>query len=59
MSEVELIDYYSKKYNIDKKTLSKKYFKRLKELRKTDPCLKLSESINDSGEIEILWELTH
>ena len=59
MSEIELIDYYSKKYNIDKKTFSKKYFKRLKELRKTDPCLKLSESINDNGEIEILWELAH
>ena len=58
MSEVELIDYYSKKYNIDKKTFSKKYFKRLKELRKTDPSLKLSESINESGEIEILWELS-
>ena len=59
MNEVELIDYYSKKYNIDKKTFSIKYFKRLKELRKTEPSLKLSESINESGEIEILWELAH
>ena len=56
-SEIELINYYSKKYNIDKDTFSKKYFKKLKELRKKDPSLKISESINDDGEMVILWEL--
>ena len=59
MKENEIVDYYSKKYNIDKNTFLKKYLKELYELRKKDHTLKLSQNINSKGEKETIWELCY
>ena len=57
MSENEIIDKYSQKYNIDKNIFIKKYLKALRELRKKDHLLKLSQNINSKGVTETIWEL--
>ena len=59
MSENNIIDIYSKKYNIDKNVFIKKYLKALYELRRKDHSLKLSQNFNDKGEKEYIWELRH
>ena len=58
MSENEIIDKYSKKYNIDKNIFIKKYLKALRELRKKDHSLKLSQN-NNKGVTETFWELSN
>ena len=58
-NQKEIVDYYSKKYNIDKNTFLKKYLIQLDNLRKKDHALKLSSNINSKGEIETLWELSN
>ena len=57
VSENEIIDKYSQKYNIDKNIFIKKYLKALRELRKKDHSLKLSQNINSKGVTETIWEL--
>ena len=57
VSENEIIDKYSQKYNIDKNIFIKKYLKALRELRKKDHLLKLSQNINSKGVTETIWEL--
>jgi len=59
INENEIIDKYSKKYNIDKNTFLKKYLKELYRLRKDDHSLKLSQIINEKGENITAWELIH
>ena len=59
MSENEIIDTYSKKYNIDKNIFMKKYLKELRNLRKKDHTLKLSQNLNSKGEFETYWDLNH
>ena len=59
MSENEIIDKYSKNYNIDKNTFLKKYLKELYKLRKDDHSLKLIQTINEKGENITSWELIH
>ena len=59
MSENDIVDIYSKKYNIDKNVFIKRYLKALYELRKKDHSLKLSLNINNKGEKEYIWELRH
>lgn len=58
ISENEIIDKYSKKYNIDKNIFIKKYLKALRELRKKDHSLKLSQN-NNKGVTETFWELSN
>ena len=53
----EIINRYSQKYKIDRKTFVKKYLEKLKTLRKADHSLKESIVINEKGAPENGWEL--
>ena len=59
MSENDIVDIYSKKYNIDKNVFIKRYLKELYKIKKKDHSLKLSLNINNKGEKEYIWELRH
>ena len=59
MSENDIINIYSKKYNINKNTFIKKHLIKLYQLRKKDHSLKISQNINDKGEKETIWELVN
>ena len=57
MSENEIIERFSRKYDITINTFYKKYIKELDKLRKSDGKIKLFEEYNSKGEKEIIWEL--
>ena len=57
MSENEIIERFSRKYDITINTFYKKYIKEEDKLRKSDGKIKLFEEYNSKGEKEIIWEL--
>ena len=57
ISENEIIDKYSEKYNIDYNTFVKEYLEKLKFLLRNDHSLKESKNINIQGIVITKWEL--
>jgi len=54
----EIINRYTRKYNIDRKIFIKKYLKQLDSLRRNDHALKESNVINERGIADKGWELS-
>ena len=57
MSEIEIIEIFSRQYYIEKDIFIKDYMHELNKLRKKDPSFKLFKDWNNEGKKEIFWEL--
>ena len=57
ISEIEIIEKYSKKYNIDSETFVKRYLEKLKSLLRDDPSLIERKTKNIQGVMVTKWEL--
>ena len=59
ISEIEIIEKYSKKYNIDSDTFVKTYLEKFKSLLREDPSLIEKKTKNIQGVMVTKWELVN